>query len=615
MKRAFTTPLNLLLLLILLLMVLETSWLHLMTPLENKLMDRFVKSQAIGLRPDQDIVIVDIDQASLDRMNDIAGSWPWPRSVHGELVEGIAKQGPKAIVFDIWFSEPDKFRPESDAYFNEVLTGVKNVYLPMLRQDAEGDREGVLLADLAPAMGGKQVVSGSKALATARANLLLPKVIAPASWRLGIINFLEDSDGIGRRYRLYFPKDGWKIPSLPARLAHDLGFQVPDQESIILGWRGAAHSYPHISYADLYADFTSSRAQRLRNPIELRDKIVIIGATASGLHDIRSTPIDGLYPALEILATAIDNLKNRRAMVQAPPGLITLLGLVLLIPLFITFRQNRDALKIGMALVAVALAMLLASYALISRQYLLPVLSPLLFASLFYVGAALDEYFRERTAREHAVQMFSRFVNPHVVKELVASGGLSRGGEERQVTLLFSDIRGFTTLSESRTPQQVVALLNDYFGMQVEVIFSHAGALDKFIGDAIMAFWGAPLDDPLHAQHAISAALDMCDRLESFRMTLGEGDQGFDVGIGIHSGPAVVGLIGSEQRREYTAIGDTVNLASRIEGLTKGIARILVSEESMMQCADAFDFVDKGSYKVKGRNKEVRLFEPRRKSP
>ena len=615
MKRAFTTPLNLLLLLILLLMVLETSWLHLMTPLENKLMDRFVKSQAIGLRPDQDIVIVDIDQASLDRMNDIAGSWPWPRSVHGELVEGIAKQGPKAIVFDIWFSEPDKFRPESDAYFNEVLTGVKNVYLPMLRQDAEGDREGVLLADLAPAMGGKQVVSGSKALATARANLLLPKVIAPASWRLGIINFLEDSDGIGRRYRLYFPKDGWKIPSLPARLAHDLGFQVPDQESIILGWRGAAHSYPHISYADLYADFTSSRAQRLRNPIELRDKIVIIGATASGLHDIRSTPIDGLYPALEILATAIDNLKNRRAMVQAPPGLITLLGLALLIPLFITFRQNRDALKIGMALVAVALAMLLASYALISRQYLLPVLSPLLFASLFYVGAALDEYFRERTAREHAVQMFSRFVNPHVVKELVASGGLSRGGEERQVTLLFSDIRGFTTLSESRTPQQVVALLNDYFGMQVEVIFSHAGALDKFIGDAIMAFWGAPLDDPLHAQHAISAALDMCDRLESFRMTLGEGDQGFDVGIGIHSGPAVVGLIGSEQRREYTAIGDTVNLASRIEGLTKGIARILVSEESMMQCADAFDFVDKGSYKVKGRNKEVRLFEPRRKSP
>jgi adenylate cyclase len=249
----------------------------------------------------------------------------------------------------------------------------------------------------------------------------------------------------------------------------------------------------------------------------------------------------------------------------------------------------------------------------VPRHYLLPALTPLTFATLFYFAAALEEYFRERRAKEHAVRMFSRFVNPHVVKELMASGGLSRGGEQRQVTLLVSDIRGFTTFAETRPAAEVVALLNDYFSLQVEVVFGHGGALDKFIGDAIMAFWGAPLDDPRHAEHAIRAALDMSDRLDEFKAGLGDLADTFDIGIGIHSGPAVVGLIGSQQRREYTAIGDTVNLASRIEGLTKGVARILVSEDSMMQCKDAFDFIDHGAYPVKGRHQEVRLFEPRRK--
>src|SRR5512134_1603602 len=208
--------------------------------------------------------------------------------------------------------------------------------------------------------------------------------------------------------------------------------------------------------------------------------------------------------------------------------------------------------------------------------------------------------------------MFSRFVNPYVVRKLLERGGLEGEGRTREVTLLFSDIRGFTTLSETRPPEEVVAILNRYFTLQVEVIFRHGGSLDKFIGDAIMAFWGAPLDDPDHAKHAVACALDMADTLLAFRAELG-GD--FDVGIGVHSGPAVVGLIGSEKRREYTSIGDTVNLASRIEGLTKDAGRrILVSRETMRQCADAFDFVSCGTYPVKGRAQPVELFEPRRKA-
>jgi adenylate cyclase len=244
---------------------------------------------------------------------------------------------------------------------------------------------------------------------------------------------------------------------------------------------------------------------------------------------------------------------------------------------------------------------------------LFPVLRVLLFGWAFYFAAALREYMRERREREQAVREFSRFVNPHVVNELMAHGGLSREGESREVSLLFSDIRGFTSLSEKRTPQEVVSLLNRYFSRQVEVIFRNGGTLDKFIGDAIMAVWGAPLDDPKHAEKAVRCALEMSDTLDAFKLELGELGKAFDAGIGVHSGPAVVGLIGSEQRREYTSIGDTVNLASRIEGLTKGVARILVSEETRLLCADAFDFEPRGLYKVKGRAQDVALYEPRRK--
>src|SRR4029079_10696449 len=159
---------------------------------------------------------------------------------------------------------------------------------------------------------------------------------------------------------------------------------------------------------------------------------------------------------------------------------------------------------------------------------------------------------------------------------------------------------GFTTLSETRSPEEVIALLNRYFTLQVDVVFNHGGSLDKFIGDCIMAMWGAPLDDPDHARHAVACALDMADTLQAFKRELGAEHLGFDVGIGLHSGPAVVGLMGSDLRQEYTAIGDTVNLASRVEGLPKDAGRrILVSRDTAERCGDAFLFESCGTFPVK----------------
>ena len=607
MWRFLKDPLNLIALATVFVIASEFFGIRVLLSLDNRVSDFLVRTQAHSLSPDPDIVIVDIDNDSLTAMADIAGSWPWPRSVHGELVAGIEKQQPKAVVFDILFSEPDKYRPESDTSFNEVIRESRNIYFPMLRLEHEDDSQGIKLKSVAEPLALQQTPEADP---EASAALLLPQAVERPSWRVGTINYNEDKDGIGRNYDLYKLAYGWRIPSLPARVAADLGYTLPDNQSITLGWRGGAFAYKHISYAALYGDFSRQKPQR--DPREFENKIVIIGATASGMHDIRAMPVASLYPGVEIIATAIDNLKNRRYMQRAPDRIPALLSLLLVLALLAVFRARFSPLRIGAVLAPTSAIVLGAGYFAVGYQYLLPVLSPLAFAWFFYFAAALYSYLKERRAREQAVRMFSRFLDPHLVEQLVDQGQTveSLSGQMRDISVLFSDIRGFTALSETRPPQEIVALLNHYFSRQVEVIFRHGGTLDKFIGDAIMAFWGAPLDDPDHARHAIDTALEMSEALEQFKSEL---SIDFDIGIGIHSGPAVVGFIGSEQKLDFTVIGDTVNLASRIEGLTKGVSRILVSSDTVSRANQAFDFIDRGFYKVKGRTQEVNLFEPRKK--
>ena len=601
-------PLALLALAVLIAGSLELFGLRLLQPLENRLLDRFVRGQAASLAPDPDVVLVSIDEKSLAQMEDVAGRFPWPRAVYGTLIDGLATQRPRAIVFDIMFSETDKIRPESDqAFVDAVLRhGSINIYFPMVRLDS---KEGARAIQLAPLLG---LVRGPDANPDARIAVIPPLVLPSKLWRTGTINFLADDDGVGRRYELRKRVEGWDLPSLPARVAMDLGFPLPDADNVVLAWRSAPEQLPRVSFIDLYEDFDRSNRRRPAN--EFTGKIVVVGAGAAGLGDLRVTPLSNTQAGPEILATAIENLKNARHMRYAPGAWPPALGIALVLLLYLAFHRGLDARVTGGALAVVSAAVLAGSYVAVGRLLLLPLLTPLAAAWMFYVAAALAEHLRERRARREAVAMFSRFVNPHVVKQLVESGGIEGAGQTREVTLLFSDIRGFTTLSETRKPEEVVALLNRYFTLQVDVVFHHGGSLDKFIGDCIMALWGAPLDDRDHARRAVACALDMADTLQAFKRELGAGEADFDVGIGLHSGPAVVGLIGSEKRREYTAIGDTVNLASRIEGLTKDAKRrILVSRDTMERCADAFDFVPAGSYKVKGRAQEVDLFEPRRK--
>ncbi len=589
----------------------------LLATLENRAADHLVRLHAERHVADEAIVIVDIDEASLARMAEEAGRWPWPRSVHGDLVAALARQRPRAIVFDIQFIDRDRYRPDADAHLNEVLRATPGVYLPQHFLGPGIDDTVPTLDQLAGALGitlgelaGRLGLARDGGDGAARLQLLLPGAIDPGVWRLGAINYLEDPDGIGRSYHLHQASQGWRVRSLPARLVEALGGTLPDGDRIRLQWlRGGTRAFRHVPYADVDRDATDVTDG------EFTDRIVIIGSTATGLHDLRHTPIAGLHPAVEILATAIDNLKNGRHIALAPAATAPVAAVALILAVVALTRRGSTPLRsAGLALGLTAAAYGLAHLALLG-QWLVPLVRPLLFTWGFVAATALDDYLLERRRRQQTAAAFSRFLDPRVVAQLVDDGATRQtlDGQAHEITVLFSDIRGFTTLSEQHPPAVIVGLLNDYFSRQVEVIFRHGGTLDKFIGDAIMAFWGAPSPDPDQARHAIAAALEMTEVLEAFKREAGEIGAGFDIGIGLHTGPAIVGFIGSEQRQDYTAIGDTVNLASRIEGLTKAHGRVLVSAETRTRCGDVFDFAHTGSYKVKGRSAEVDLYVPSRR--
>jgi adenylate cyclase len=607
-------PFTLLAVAVLLLALAELFGSGLLRGLEYAFNDRLLALHTRERLPDGQTVIIDIDERSLEAMAAEHGRYPWPRSVHAELVEAIAAQGPRAILFDILFTDHDPLRPDDDAYLAEVAATHTNLFFPFVRLQSSDPAAGLPLALVGEALGFTRSAD-DQSQQQATVPLLLPYTAAQIAGRLGSINFSADSDGIARHYPLYHAVAGWRLPSLPAKAATALGYELPEATQIRLNWQGPALSYPRVSYSDLYADLSRREPQRPRD--EFRDKVVIIGATATAMHDLRATPLSSLHPAVEILATTLDNLRLGNPLRDAPRWLPALITLLLIVALWHAFRQGRSPLRIGLFMLSVTPLAVLFSYLLLGSRIWLPLFTPLLFAWLYHAIAALTAYRRERAERQRSVAIFSRFLDPRVVNELVAKGesALDLKSESRQITVLFSDIRGFTTLSERHTAEEIVALLNNYFSRQVEVIFRHGGTMDKFIGDAIMAFWGAPVADEAQSRHAVAAALDMADALQAFKVELGKQDENFDVGIGIHSGPGVVGFIGSHNRLDYTAIGDTVNLASRIEGQTKGVARILVSGETRDRCGDIFDFIDHGFYKVKGRTQEVRLFEPRRKQP
>jgi CHASE2 domain-containing sensor protein len=285
--------------------IADTAFLHVTQKMRQGAFDAMVRYRISPPKPDKDIVIVDINEASLAAMAKDYGRWPWPRQVLGEFVEQVEKQHPKAVVFDILFSDADVYNADSDAYFNTAIAASNNTYFPMLRLDPDSDS----LSQIKPAMIPGVAALSDEADKEATVAVVLPPFQAVLDGgRIGFNNIYPDVDGTARSYQVYRDDYGWKIPSLPAKLAADQGWKPAPAQEVLLNWRGKPFSYHYVSFSDVYTDM--GRKEKTRPQDEFKDKIIIIGSTAPSLFDIKPTPMSKMHQGVEILATAIDNMKH-----------------------------------------------------------------------------------------------------------------------------------------------------------------------------------------------------------------------------------------------------------------------------------------------------------------
>ena len=531
------------------------------------------------------IVLISIDQDSFDELN---LPWPWPRTLHATLIRKLAASQAKLIAFDILFTEP-KADPREDQALADAIRDAGNVILAAEFTEVPSD------------FGPRTTV-----------NLPIP-LVREHALGYGPANLVTDRDGIVRRARLALAFQDRLFPGFAYQIYQGFEGQTNQQGREIssvpqlINFRGPARSYPIVPYYRILRDEI--------DPAVFQDKIVIVGSFSPSLHDIFPTPFSASAPTagVEIQANFVDTLATND-FIRHFHGLGQHFIFILLSALTIWFSFYFKPMRALLMVLGLAGAHAFISFYLFSFQQLwMPMVPSLLGVLLSYGGITLDNYIREQKERIRLRATFSKYVSRDVVDELLDDReGLALGGKKRHITVLFSDIRGFTSISEQIGPEQVVSLLSDYFGQVTHIVFKHGGTVDKFIGDAVFAIFGAPKSHEDDALRAVKTGLEMIELVESlgpkWTQIIG---RPLKVGVGINSGEAVVGSIGSEIRSEFTAIGDTVNLGSRLEGLTKELGvPMLISEFTAAELKDAIPLRPLRQVKVTGREAPLLVYCP-----
>ena len=643
------------------LIILLLGWARLagLDEIDLRLYDWSLRQLANPAAVNRDIVLVEINDASIRDYAPAVGRWPWPRVLQSNLIDFLQRAPARVIAYDIQLSEKShgsfKFgddtwtAQESDA---AMVSSVKTAGTVIMLGDATN-----------PGMTGGAQQPGAPTwrspyrlgpLVEERPVILPPfQELSDATAGLGH-NFLAiDDDGIVRRVVPFVRSGGAYVPSLGIAAALAAGgfkpeevvldghgirvrdlriplipIRVPasteprqsrEQWTMLVNYRAPVlttdgRPYPTYEARHLLVsqDQLLAGQKPLVDPSVFKDKIVFIGSTGAGLVDVFQTPMGGgLMPGIQLHATVADSLLANRFINIAPAywRIVSTGGAAILVGLMAALLPFAAAA--AGALIAAAGWMAIAVATLRAGTWL-NAIQPLTATALALFAGTAYRYFVEDYQKRMVKKLFGRYVSKDVFEQLMAHPDRAElGGKRREMSVLFSDIRGFTTVTEKGDAEALVAQLNEYFSRMVDIVFRNKGTVDKFVGDMVMALYGAPMDDPDHAEHAVETAIEMVRELGQLnRLWSTRGLPQLDIGIGINSGDMIAGNIGSSAIMSYTVIGDNVNLGSRLESLNKEYgSRIIISDASRARLTGHYDIHPLGDVVVKGKTRAVAIFE------
>lgn len=604
--------------------------------------------------PEHPVLVVDIDEASLKAI----GQWPWPRTVLADLTRKLGEAGAASIAFDVLFSEPDQSSPEE--VIKRLPPEQATLIAASIGDAPTHDRAFAEALAAAPSVLGLSLSGGGSPLPPLNAGFATagddPRPFIPnfsgaianvaaldaAAKGLGSINWLQDRDQIVRRVPLVLRVGDALVPSLAAealRVAQDAGSYIlkasnASGEEAFGRKTGLNHVrigalvVPTDADGGIWLRFRPSDPQSFVSAKDVLDgsiparlmegRIVLVGTSAAGLLDLRATPLDSAVPGVEIHAQVIEHVLTGRSLTRPDfaSGLeiAGIVGLGLLLALILPNVSAGAAAILGVLAIG---GIVVGGFLAFDRAgWLFDPFYPALAIALLVLGSVLYTFRQAERARAGIRRAFQHYVSPDVVDEIIADPArLELGGEMRELTLLFCDVRNFTTLAEGMTATELTRFINELMTPLSNIILKHRGTIDKYMGDAVMAFWNAPLDDPDHARHALDAAEAMIAAMEGLNATWqseaatrGRALPEVRIGIGINTGPCCVGNLGTAQRFDYSAIGDEVNIASRLEQLTKEYGLGVIVGEPTVRAAGVAGLVEIDRIQVRGRSGHSRIF-------
>ena len=582
-----------------------------------------------------EIVVILLDQKSLDWVQEEQGlSHRWPRELYAAILSYCHESGAKAVGFDLLFTDPSFIGVEDDLSFGEAAKSFGRVVLPVeSRREKSTEKEFVWPQFYTEKIKKISSIQNKRNYKTYDYANLPIEEIASQVHLVCHVNSLPDDDGVNRSALLLAKVGNKLLPSLglATYLAGNKGAEVEvtaealkigsksipldDQGASLIRLRGPSKTHTAFSAASILQSYL--RVQEGEEPVvaaeKLKDKYILFGYSAAGLHDQHTVSFGDKYPGVEVHATVIDNIINEDFFREAPPfvNYVAALLLALIAPLLLL--KSGSHFKQGLIMIILITCPTIIAFLSASAGYKTALFFPTLAISSSLFLSVGYNYLTEGRQKRFIKHAFNHYLSPHVIEQMIDNPEkLKLGGERTEISIFFSDLQGFTSISEKLSPEVLIDLLNEYLSAMSEIILEEQGTIDKYEGDAIIAFWNAPLPVENHAVQIVKSALKCQKVLAEMNPELKKKAQtDLKMRIGIHTGPAVVGNMGAAERFDYTMLGDSVNLAARLEGVNKQFGTFtMISEETKKQIGDAYPTRELAKVEVVGRKKPVVVYEP-----